>query len=146
MALQVVLLGPPGCGKGTQGHLLADAAGAAYFSTGKQLRRELESGTALGEEARPFLDAGRYVPDAMALRLALDWLQGVEGGWVLDGFPRTLAQARELDRHLGPAAAALQAVLLEVPTGELESRVGVRRECVQCAWVGTRSEAAEASG
>ena len=145
MALQVVLIGPPACGKGTQGRHLAEATGAAYFSTGKQLRREMEAATPLGREAVRYLDAGQYVPDTMAQELAFHWLRDVAGGWILDGFPRTLAQARELDRFLGAGRDVLQAVLLDVPAEELEERVTHRRECLLCSWVGTRGKA-ETSG
>ncbi len=138
---RIVLLGPPASGKGTQGRLLANKGGLAYFSTGRQLRRELKAGTELGRRADPYLAAGCYVPDELALALALTWVSGVDGGWVLDGFPRTLPQAQDLDAFLAPQEAALRALILEVPKDELELRVGERRECSVCPWTGTRSGA-----
>lgn len=141
----IVLLGPPASGKGTQGRMLAEHCELAYLSTGKQLRRELKAGSALGQRAEPFLAAGQFVPDDLALTLALDWIKGVEGGWVLDGFPRTLPQAENLDAFLGPQSDDLRALLLEVPASELERRVADRRECSVCPWTGTRAQA-EASG
>ena len=139
-----VLLGPPASGKGTQGRLLAERAGLSYFSTGKQLRREMEAGSEFGRQAEPFLAAGNYVPDELALAIALAWLQQVDGGWVLDGFPRTVVQARELDNLLGDERHNLRALLLVVPEEELERRVGARRECADCSWTGTIALAGEA--
>ena len=110
-----MLLGPPASGKGTQGRLLAEDGKLAYLSTGKQLRHEIERQTELGQEAEGYLAAGQYVPDELALTLALGWLAKVEGGWVLDGFPRTIPQAERLDEFLGAEANDLRALLLEVP-------------------------------
>lgn len=119
-------------------------SGAAYFSTGRQLRHEMEGGTDLGRRAAEFLAAGQYVPDAMAEEIAFNWLGGVTDGWILDGFPRTVPQARELDRFLGSDRGLLQAVLLDVPVAELERRVSRRRECHGCTWVGTPEQAGSA--
>jgi adenylate kinase len=116
----------------------------SYFSTGKQLRQEITAGSEIGQRAEPFLAAGHYVPDDLAIDLALDWLSQVKCGWVLDGFPRTLAQAQSLDTHLHPEEAELRALLLEVPSQELERRVAERRECTSCAWTGTRTQAEHA--
>ena len=138
-------MGPPASGKGTQGKRLAEHGSLSYFSTGKQLRRELKTGSPLGRQAAPFLEKGQYVPDELVLSLAFTWIDAVEGGWVLDGFPRTLPQAEALDGHLGERGRDLRAILLEAPMDELESRVAERRECTSCPWTGTRGQA-EASG
>lgn len=141
----IVLLGPPASGKGTQGRLLAEQCGHAYFSTGKQLRRELKAGTDLGKAAEPYLAVGKYVPDELVLAIAFNWIEEADGSWILDGFPRTLPQATKLDEFLKDAKGTLRALLLEVPSAELQSRVMERRECTACPWTGTRSQA-KASG
>ena len=141
----IVLLGPPASGKGTQGRLLAKEGNLSYFSTGKQLRREMKAASPLGKEAEPYLAAGQYVPDELVLALVIGWIKKEKGGWVLDGFPRTLPQAEELDRVLGGDGAHLKALLLEGPVAELERRVIDRRECTACPWTGTKIQA-EVSG
>ncbi len=142
----IVLLGPPASGKGTQGRLLAKEKKLSYFSSGKQLRREVKAGSVLGKEAEPYLVAGHYVPDELALALVTDWIRKVSGGWVLDGFPRTLPQAEELDRFLGTDGMRLRALLMDGSIAELERRVTDRRECVGCPWTGTRIQAGAFGG
>lgn len=139
----IVLLGAPASGKGTQGRKLAEVLGLGFLSTGKQLRREVRSGSDLGREADKYLVRGQYVPDSLALAIAFNWLGENTGGWVLDGFPRTLAQAKELDEFLGERAHDLRAIGLEIPTPELERRVQDRRECRTCSWTGTQQQAEE---
>lgn len=139
-----VFLGPPASGKGTQGRRLADDRGLAYLSTGGLLREALRLKTEAGKAARPYLDKGRYVPDEIMLPLVGAWLKNQNGGWILDGFPRTLAQAVALDRELGgEKASALRSVYLSVPHAELRQRVGGRIECESCHWVSSE-EAREA--
>ncbi len=142
----IVLLGPPASGKGTQGRFLAKRFGLSYFSTGRQLRRELKAGSALGRKAEPFLENGRYVPDELALSLVIDWIEEECRGWVLDGFPRTVPQADQLDGLLGAECAILQAFLLEAPVEDLERRVLERRECTSCSWTGTKLQAEKSGG
>ncbi len=144
-AATIVLLGPPASGKGTQGRLLARERDLSYFSSGKQLRREMKAASRLGKEVEPYLAAGQYVPDELVLALVIGWIKKEKGGWVLDGFPRTLPQAEELDRVLGGDGAHLKAILLEGPVAELERRVIDRRECTACPWTGTKIQA-EVSG
>jgi len=144
-ATTIVLLGPPASGKGTQGRLLARERNLSYFSSGKQLRREMKAASRLGKEVEPYLAAGQYVPDELVLALVIGWIKKEKGGWVLDGFPRTLPQAEELDRVLGGEKAHLKALLLEGPVAELERRVIDRRECTACPWTGTKIQA-EVSG
>lgn len=144
-ATTIVLLGPPASGKGTQGRLLARERNLSYFSSGKQLRREMKAASRLGKEVEPYLAAGQYVPDELVLALVIGWIKKEKGGWVLDGFPRTLPQAEELDRVLGGDGAHLKALLLEGPVAELERRVIDRRECTACPWTGTKIQA-EVSG
>ena len=142
----IVLLGPPASGKGTQGRLLAEHWNLSYFSTGRQLRLELRAQSPIGRTAEPYLQAGHYIPDRLVLSLAMGWIERAEGGCVLDGFPRTVPQAEELDRFLGAGCMSLRAVLLEAPAEELERRVSDRRECTVCSWTGTRLLAADGGG
>ncbi len=137
----IVLLGPPASGKGTQGRLLAAAERLSYFSSGKQLRKEVRAGSELGKAAAPYLEAGEYVPDELALGLVTGWIKELNCGWILDGFPRTLPQAEELDQVLGSGKEELMALLMEGSVEELEKRVADRRECRECSWTGTRVEA-----
>jgi adenylate kinase len=102
MALDVVILGPPGAGKGTQGKLIAEEAGIPHVNTGEMFRSEVAAESDLGRRVRAILDAGDLVPDDLTIevvraRLAQD---DTAGGFILDGFPRTLAQAEALDRLL----------------------------------------------
>lgn len=102
MALDVVILGPPGAGKGTQGKLIAEEAAIPHVNTGEMFRAEVAAESDLGRRVRSILDAGDLVPDDLTIevvraRLAQD---DTAGGFILDGFPRTLAQAEALDRLL----------------------------------------------
>lgn len=128
----LVFLGPPASGKGTQGRRLAEEFGLAYLSTGALLRRALRDATPLGEEARPFLDRGEYVPDETMVPMVLEWVGKQKEGWLLDGFPRTLAQAEALDAALDVKP---KAIVLQVEDDELRRRVRIRLECIDCHWV-----------
>lgn len=134
---RVILLGPPASGKGTQGRRLAESLGLGYLSTGALLREEVESGTDLGVLAKPILDRGEYLPDDLMCRIIGEWLVRQHGGWVLDGFPRSVPQAEFLDRHLALAGQALAAAIsLEVPKAQLLERMRGRVECPECRWSG----------
>jgi adenylate kinase len=110
MALDIVILGPPGAGKGTQGKLIAADAGIPHVNTGEMFRAECAAGTELGERVRSILDDGDLVPDELTIEVVRARLaqEDTARGFVLDGFPRTLAQAEALDR-----------VLVEIDRGEL---------------------------
>src|SRR5688500_15222705 len=97
--MNVILFGPPGAGKGTQGDLLAARARLRKLSTGDLLREAVRDGTPLGQEAKRYMDAGELVPDQVILGLVKNTLaaDGANQGFILDGFPRTLPQARALD-------------------------------------------------
>jgi adenylate kinase len=128
----VVLLGAPGAGKGTQAPLLAARLGIPVVATGDIFRAAVRDGTALGMEARRYMDAGRLVPDEITVRLLLDRLSRPDAaaGVVLDGFPRTRVQAEALDTALhdrGSVVAA--AVLVDVPADELVRRMAGRWIC-----------------
>jgi adenylate kinase len=112
MALDIVILGPPGAGKGTQGKLIAAEAGIPHINTGDMFRAECAAGTELGEKVKTILDDGDLVPDDLTIEVVRARLaQGdTTDGFILDGFPRTLAQAEALDR-----------VLAELDGGELST-------------------------
>lgn len=135
--LRIVLLGPPASGKGTQGKRLAESLGLGYLSTGAVLREQVENQTELGKTAKPFLDGGQYLPDELMCRIIADWLSKQSGGWVLDGFPRSLPQAVYLDEWLAQRKLAIDCALsLEVPFDVLVERISQRVECPACRWTG----------
>ena len=139
--LRVVLLGPPASGKGTQGRRLAASLGLGYLSTGALLREEMESGTDLGKQAQPILARGEYLPDDLMCPILADWLSRQTGGWVLDGFPRSLPQAVFLDQWLAQRDLKVDAaVSLEVPFEVLLARIADRVECPDCRWTGQRDQ------
>lgn len=124
--LRLVLLGPPGSGKGTQAARLAEMTGASHISTGDVLRAEVAAGTDLGRRVAGYQADGALVPDDIILALALPLVTAADRGFVLDGFPRSLAQARSLDQQLPPASKIAQVVLLTVPEGVLLGRMRER--------------------
>ena len=138
---RIALLGPPASGKGTQGRRLAESLGLGYLSTGALLREAVENGTPLGRQAAPILDRGGYLPDDLMNPILADWLERQTGGWVLDGFPRSLPQALFLEDWLGNHGLALDAVVsLDVPFDELAARIHNRVECPSCRWSGQLSD------
>ena len=128
----IVLLGPPGAGKGTQAKALAERAGVGHIASGDLLREHRAQGTALGQEAASFMERGLLVPDELVIRMILDRIAEEGGkGAVLDGFPRTLPQADALDAVL--AGGEIDRVLyMAVPTEELVRRLGGRLICRDC--------------
>ena len=138
---RIVLLGPPASGKGTQGRRLADDLGLSYLSTGALLRSAVEAGSPLGAEAAPILAVGGYLPDPLMCSIMEEWLERQKGGWVLDGFPRTTAQAEFLTSWLSSKDLKLTAaILLDVPLDELLVRISNRMECPECRWSGRRQD------
>jgi adenylate kinase len=128
----IVLLGPPGAGKGTQAPVIAEHLGVPILASGDLLRAAVTAGTALGREADAYMSRGRLVPDATIVRVFLDRLEepDARAGAVLDGFPRTRVQAEALDAELvGAGRRVDRAVLVDVPTEELISRMANRRIC-----------------
>jgi adenylate kinase len=133
MALNLVMIGPPGAGKGTQAARLCSHFGIPKISTGEILREAVASGTALGNEVKNIIGAGRLVSDDLIISVVRDRLNRPDalGGFVLDGFPRTVAQANALDVML-KGRGPLVVVVLEVPEQELVRRLAWRRVCASC--------------
>ncbi len=132
MGAVVVMLGPPGAGKGTQAGRLAATLGVPRISTGDMLREAVAAGTALGQAVRAVMASGGLVDDATMIAVVRDRLARPDAaaGCVLDGFPRTLAQAEALDGLL--AGRLLHVLELVVPEAELVRRLGGRRVCAAC--------------
>ncbi len=136
--LSVILLGPPGVGKGTQGAILADSFGWERIVTGDLLRAARREGTELGRKAQRYMDAGDLVPDGLIVALVRERLQQLpeDRGIVFDGFPRTVAQAEALAIALPELGREIDAVLLlEAPDEVLVKRISGRRSCPQCGRV-----------
>jgi len=134
----MILLGAPGCGKGTHGVWLGERLGVPQISTGDILRAAVSADTALGREARRYMDSGQLVPDALILDLMRARLAqaDADAGFILDGFPRTLPQAEGLEQVLGERRENLDWVLLFVVSREeLIRRITRRRVCPACAAV-----------
>ena len=125
----VIPFGPPGSGKGTQSKLLAESTGMVHVSTGEILRAEIAAGTALGKEAAPVVGAGHLVSDDLMIRIIESRLQqpDTRAGVILDGFPRTVVQAEQLDNMLTRIRERIAGIIcFDVPATELESRINVR--------------------
>lgn len=132
--MNLVLFGPPGAGKGTQSQFLIDKYNLIHVSTGDLLRAAMKEKTALGLEAKKFMDAGDLVPDTIVIGLIKEVMLHQKGkGLLLDGFPRNAAQATELDKLLSAENVSLdRAIFLEVDKNLLHSRLVGRRVCSKC--------------
>jgi len=139
-AINIVLIGPPGCGKGTQAVRLAERYGIPHISTGEILRAAVRAGTPLGREVAATLASGSLVGDEMMTDLVRDRVAqpDVVRGLVLDGFPRTVVQARALDEMIGVRTIV---VLIDVPDSEIVRRMGTRRVCDGCRLTQSVSDA-----
>jgi adenylate kinase len=132
---RLVLLGPPGSGKGTQASVLKERWGVAHISSGDLLRANVKGGTELGQRAKPYMDRGDLVPDELILDMMEKRMSepDAQRGFALDGFPRTVAQAEALEKRLAGIGQPLHAVIyLNVPEQELLRRLSGRRTCSQC--------------
>src|SRR4029453_1173769 len=128
--MNIILLGPPGAGKGTQGHRLSATYGIPEISTGDILRTAVHEGTALGMEAKKYMDRGSLVPDSVMIGIVQERLRqdDTRNGFILDGFPRTTAQAEALIQMLQEEQRTIDHVIsVEVPEGELLQRLTSRR-------------------
>ena len=133
--MNLVLLGPPGAGKGTQAKLLQDSRSLLKLSTGDMLRAAVAAGTELGRKAGDIMERGQLVPDALVINLIAERLDedGSGRGFVLDGFPRTLAQAEALDRLLKERGKTLDRVIVMAVDDEaLVERIAGRFACAKC--------------
>lgn len=132
--LNLVLLGPPGSGKGTQGERLQEDLRLPYYATGDILRAAVRDETELGRTAKGYMDAGDLVPDEVIVGVIAEALdsEAARDGFLLDGFPRTTPQAEALDAKLSELGRAVTAVLLiDVSDGEVVRRLGGRRTCAE---------------
>ena len=131
----LLLLGPPGSGKGTQAKFLVDSLGVPQLSTGDMLRAAVKAGTKLGQEAASFMQKGALVPDSLVLGLIDERVQQADckNGFILDGFPRNVPQADALTTTLQRSGKSIDRVIaIEVPEGDLVTRLTGRRTCKSC--------------
>ena len=138
MKRRVVLLGAPGSGKGTVAQLLEEKFQLEHISTGQWFRREMKEETELGNQAAQYIVRGELVPDELVLGLIEQWLspEMIKRGYLMDGFPRTRAQAEALDRFCAERAAPLEVVLfLDCPEEVILDRITGRRVCLSCGKV-----------
>ncbi len=136
--LNLVLLGPPGSGKGTQGERLQEDLRLPYYATGDILRAAVREETELGRMAKRYMDRGDLVPDEVIVGTIAERIDSTEAadGFILDGFPRTVPQAEALDRKLDELGRSLTGVLLiDVSDEEVQRRLGGRRTCVESGHV-----------
>jgi len=133
--MKLVLLGPPGAGKGTQATRIKERHGLAHLSTGDMLREAVAAGTEVGRQAKAIMDAGKLVPDEVMNRLVAERITRPDcaQGFILDGFPRTIAQAEALDRLLAERGEKLDAVIeVAVDDDALIDRISGRFTCASC--------------
>lgn len=142
--MNIVLLGAPGAGKGTQAAKLVEKYGFAHISTGDMLRAAVKNQTPLGLEAKKYMDAGDLVPDEVVIGLVKERLQDADtaDGFILDGFPRTSTQAVALDSELSSLERPLDAALLvDVDKEVIIKRLTSRRMCRDCGYIGSDADA-----
>ena len=132
--MKVILLGPPGAGKGTQAARLADNLGVPRVSSGDLFRDHQDRDTELGRLARSYMERGVLVPDEVTIKMVMEWIEGnAKGdGFLLDGFPRTIAQAEALDAALASQGEIDKAISIKVPEEELVRRLSNRLVCRGC--------------
>jgi len=136
--LNLILLGPPGSGKGTQGEGLQEDFRLPYYATGEILRAAVKDDTELGRQAKAYMDAGDLVPDEVIIGVIIERIQGEEAsdGFILDGFPRTLPQAEALGAEMQKLGRRITAaILIDVADEEVIRRLGGRRTCEKCGRV-----------
>ena len=130
--LNLILLGPPGAGKGTQAARLMEDFHLPYIATGDMLRAAVKEGTELGKQAKEYMDRGDLVPDEVIIGMILDCMEGPDcaDGFLLDGFPRNVQQAESLERAMSQKGRSVTAtMLIDVPDDEVVKRISGRRLC-----------------
>ncbi len=133
--MNIILLGPPGAGKGTQAAKIVEKYGVPHISTGDIFRENIKNGTELGKKAKAYMDKGELVPDELVIEIATDRLakDDCKDGFMLDGFPRTVHQAEKLDEFLKAHGRKIEHVIdIAVEKKELVSRITGRRVCKAC--------------
>lgn len=133
--MKIIMLGAPGAGKGTQAKMIADKYSIPHISTGDMFRANIKNGTPLGAEAKKYMDQGLLVPDELTVKILLDRVaqKDCAGGYVLDGFPRTIPQAEVLDKALNDIQGKIDfAINVDVPDENIISRMSGRRACLAC--------------
>jgi adenylate kinase len=132
--LKIIFIGPPGSGKGTQAKRLASRFAIPHISTGDMLREAVADGTELGRQAAPIMSSGGLVSDDLMIGIINERLAkpDAKGGFILDGFPRTIVQAEKLDNIVGNGTDPLRVLQLLVPDDAIVRRITLRRTCAQC--------------
>ena len=133
--MKIIMLGAPGAGKGTQAKMIADKYGVPHISTGDIFRANIKNGTELGMEAKKYMDQGLLVPDELTVKILLDRVaqDDCKNGYVLDGFPRTIPQAKVLDDELTKLGETIDyAIDVDVPDENIINRMSGRRACLSC--------------
>ena len=134
--MRLILLGPPGAGKGTQCKRIIEKYGMAHLSSGDILRAERAAGTELGQKAQSYMDSGQLVPDDIIISMMVSAMQKAPAGYILDGFPRTVVQAEQLDRALADAGEEIDGIVnLQVADEVISTRLTGRRSCPECGAV-----------
>jgi adenylate kinase len=134
--MKLILLGPPGAGKGTQCKRIIDKYSMAHLSSGDILRAERKANSELGQKAQSYMDSGALVPDDLIIDMMIAAIKKYSGGYVLDGFPRTVAQGEGLDAALKKAGEKIDAIVnLQVPDEPILARMTGRRSCPVCGAV-----------
>lgn len=133
--MKIIMLGAPGAGKGTQAKRIAEKYSLPHISTGDIFRANIKNGTELGNKAKSYMDKGSLVPDEITIGMLIDRINDKDcvNGYVLDGFPRTLAQASSLDEALAKRNEKIDyAIDVDVPDENIINRMGGRRACLNC--------------
>ncbi len=133
--MKIIMLGAPGAGKGTQAIKIAERYGIPHISTGDLFRSNIGQNTELGKEAKQYMDAGKLVPDDLTVRMLFDRVakDDCKNGYVLDGFPRTIAQAEVLETEVQKRNETIDyAIDVDVPDENIVKRMGGRRACTKC--------------
>ena len=131
--MNIILMGCPGAGKGTQSAKLKETLNLKHISTGDMLRAEMAAGTALGKQVSALINQGNLVPDELMISMLQNIISAMEQGVILDGFPRTVAQAQALDEMMAKLGRSISAVvMIDLSEAEVVKRLSSRRMCKQC--------------